>query len=144
MTQENRTEHMDVERFVRLFIRKERRERLLYELTRPEKQAAGLDRFCHQSRVLLDPKMVRMEGADLERRPAFRRFAAAHDEMCLVLSPDFYLDECLLPLERAVAQAAICCDAAIVLGSDFAVVFGEAVKGGRDKLLLTEKPLIEN
>lgn len=144
MARSGNAEHMDVERFVRLFIRKERRERLMYELTRPEKQAAGLDRFCHQSRALLDPKMVRMEGGDLERRPAFRRFVGAHDELCLVLSPDFYLDECLLPLERAVAQAAICCDAALVLGSDFAVVFGEAMKGGRDKLLLTEKPLTQN
>ena len=82
-----------------------------------------------------------MEGGDLERRAEFRRFVASRDELCFVLSPDFYLDECLLPLERAVALAAMCCDAAVILGSDFAVVFGEAVKGGREKYLLTEKPL---
>ena len=134
-------EHMDISRFVRSFIRKERRERLLYELTRPEKQAAGLERFCHQSRALLDPKKIRMEGDDLERRAAFRRFAASRDELCFVLSPDFCLDELLVPLERAVALAAMCCDAAIILGSDFAIVFGESMKGGRDKLLLTEKDL---
>lgn len=132
-------EHMDVGRFVQSFVRKERRERLLYELTRPEKRAAGLDRFCHQSRALLDPRMIRMEGEGLERRAEFRRFVETRGESCLVLSPDPYLNGLLLPLERAVALAAIGCDAALILGNDFAVVFGEAVKGGRDKLLLTEE-----
>lgn len=135
MAQSDGAEHMEVDRFVRLFIRKERRERLLYELTRPEKRAAGLERFCHQSRALLDPGMIRMEGENLERLAAFRRFVEGRGELCLVLSPDCYLDGCLLPPE----QAAMRCDAALILGSDFAVVLGEAVKGGRDKFLLTEK-----
>lgn len=139
MAQSGGVEHMDASRFVRLFIRKERRERLLYELTRPEKRAAGLERFCHQSRALLDPGMIRMEGENLERLAAFRRFVEGRGELCLVLSPDCYLDGRLLPPEQAVAQAAMRCDAALILGSDFAVVFGEAVKGGRDKFLLTEK-----
>ena len=137
MANHRAAEHMDVSRFVQRFIRKERRERLLYELTRPEKQLEGLDRFCHQSRSLLDPRMIRMEGEGLERRAEFRRFVETHDELCFVLSPDFYLDELLLPLERAVALSSICCDAVLILGSDFAVVFGEAVKDGREKFLLT-------
>ena len=132
-------EHMDVSRFVRLFIRKERRERLLWELTRPRTPAAGLVRFCHSSRALIDPRAILMEGGDLERRDAFRRFLAAREGLCFVLSPDFCPDGALLPPERAVALAAMSCDAALILGSDFAVVFGEAEKGGRDKLLLSDE-----
>lgn len=32
-------------------------------------------------------------------------------------------------------------DAVIILGDDFAIVFGEVEKGGRDRFLLTEKPV---
>lgn len=129
--------HMDEGQFVRLFIRKERRERLMYELTHPEKQRDGLDRFCHQSKELLDPKRVMMEGGDLERREDFRRFVAEHDELCFVLSLEFYLDEALLPLQEAVRQAAFSMDAVLILGSNFAIVFGEPMKGGREKYLLS-------
>lgn len=33
--------------FVQTFIRRNRRERLLYELTTPKKRMDGVSRFCH-------------------------------------------------------------------------------------------------
>ena len=80
-----------------------------------------------------------MEGEDLDRRPEFDRFVRQHDEICLVLSPDIYTDEQFLPLRDAVQRAVICLDAVIIMGSTFAVVFGEPMKGGRGKYLLSEK-----
>ena len=126
------------QRFVRAFIRKNRRERLLFELTTPEKRYDGVSRFCHQARDFLDPAKIVMEGEDLERRSEFARFVRQHDELCLVLSPDFWLDEQFLPLRDAVGQATVCPDAVLILGSSFAVVFGEPMKGGRGKYLLAE------
>ena len=126
-------------RFVESFIVKNRRERLLYQLTTPEKRCEGVSRFCHRAKDILDPNRIIMEGEDLERRPEFENFVKAHDEMCLVLSPDFYVDEQFLPLNDAVKQAVLSFDAVLILGDGFAVVFGEVMKGGRGKYLLSEK-----
>ena len=134
--------HMDYsteQHFVQSFIRKNRRERLLYELSTPEKRYDGVSRFCHQAKELLDPSKIIMEGEDLDRRPEFDCFVRQHDETCFVLSPEFYTDEQFLPLRDAVHKAIISLDAVIIMGSTFAVVFGEPVKGGRGKYLLSEK-----
>lgn len=50
------------------------------------------------------------------------------------------MDEQFLPLETAVRMAAMSTDSVLILGSGFAVVFGEAEKGGREKYLLCESP----
>ena len=125
--------------FVQAFIRKNRRERLLHELTTPGKRYDGIERFCHQAKALIDPDRIVMEGEDLERRPQFERFVREHGELCYVLSNDFYTGEKFVPLEEAVGLAVMCPDAVLILGSSFAVVFGESMKGGRGKFLLSEE-----
>ncbi len=52
------------ERFVNSFIRKERRRRLLYELSTPKKRYAAVDRFCHQAEELLVPAKIALRGED--------------------------------------------------------------------------------
>jgi hypothetical protein len=131
-------DYLNEQHFVQTFIRKDRRDRLLYELTTPEKRYDGVSRFCHQAKELLEPSRIVMEGEDINRRPEFERFVRQHDEICLVLSPDFYMDEQFLPLKDAVEQALMCLDAVLIMGSSFAVVFGEPMKGGRGKFLLSE------
>lgn len=125
--------------FVQSFIRKDRRERLLYELTAPEKRYEGISRFCHQAKELLEPSRIIMMGEDLDRRPEFERFVHDHDEICLVFSPGSCLDGQFLSLKAAIRQAVDYPDAVLIMGSTFAVVFGEPGKGGRGKYLLSEK-----
>ena len=125
--------------FVQTFIRKERRERLLYGLTTPGKRYDGISRFCHQAQQLLDPTKIIMEGEDLDRRPEFSGFLRQHDETCFVLSPAFDTEGLFLNLSDAVDQAIMCPDAVIIMGSSFAIVFGEPMKDGRGKFLLSEK-----
>ena len=134
----NSVDYSSEQHFVQSFIRKNRRERLLYELTTPEKRYDGVSRFCHQARDFLDPAKIVLEGEDLDRRSEFERFVLQHDELCFVLSPDFWLDEQFLSLQDAVRQAVISLDAVLILGSTFAIVFGEPMKGGRGKYLLSE------
>ena len=126
-------------RFVRLFVRKSRRERLLYELTNPRKRYDGLSRFCHNAEELLDAGKILLSGEDLERQAAFRAFVERHDEPCLILSPDFSLDGRTARFSAALSLASACFDAAIILDASFAVVYGEVMKGGRGKYLLTEE-----
>ena len=126
------------ERFVRTFIRKERRERLLYELTTPKKRSRGLERVCHGAGDLLDPGKIRLRGEDMDRSPAFQVFVEEHDGSCLLLSPDASLDGLSVSFREAAGIAAAWPDAVVVIGEGFALVYGEPEKGGREKVLLTE------
>ena len=58
--------------FVSSFIRKDRRERLLLQLTSPSRRYEGVSRFCHQAADLIDPSKILLKGKDLERQKAFR------------------------------------------------------------------------
>ena len=49
------------------------------------------------------------------------------------------MDNRTMRLLDAIKIAAGFHDAVIIIGSTFAVVFGEPVKGGRDKFLLSER-----
>ena len=125
--------------FVQTYIRKDRRDRLLYELTDPVKRYDGLERFCHHAADLLDMNKVMMTGEDLERTDRFQSFADKHKEDCVLLSPDGNIDGLVLPFRNAVDTAVACFDAVIILGDRFALVMGEVMKGGRGKHLLADK-----
>ena len=124
--------------FVQTFIKKNRRDRLLFELSAEKRRYDGLSRFCHQAGELLDPAKIIAAGDDLERRPEFLRFVKQHDEACYVISPDYEMDGRTLQTKDAVSLAAAFYDAVIIIGSTFAIIFGEPMKGGRDKYLLSE------
>lgn len=131
-------------RFAADYIRREKRERLLHELTDPKKRDRGLDRFCHHAGELIDPRKIALQGDDLARQPAFQAFVAAHPGPCALLSPDPWLDGQTLPLTQAAELAFCSADASILLGEGFALVNGEAVKGGREHYLLIGEEKHEN
>ena len=124
--------------FVNTYITRNRRERLLHELTTPKKYYDGISRFCHRSDELLDPAKIAVKSEKPDQLPAFIQFVRTHDEPCRMLSPDPGLDGQLLPLASAVEQAAAGTDAVLIVGRGFAVVFEEAGKNGRSRYLLTE------
>ncbi len=74
--------------FVQTYIKKNRRDRLLFELSAEKRRYDGLSRFCHQAGELLDPAKIIAAGDDLERRPEFLRFVKHHDNTCYVISPN--------------------------------------------------------
>ena len=126
------------ENFINRFIRKNRRERLLYELTTPEKRYRGVSRFCHQAEEFLDHNKIILKDNDLEHDPKFIDFVKTHDEPCYVISPDPYLDDQSISLKEALDKAVLCQDALLILGSDFAIIFTEPMKGGTEKYLLSD------
>ena len=132
------------ERFVRVFVRRERRDRLLHELTNPKKRYRGLDRFCHTADELLNPAKVLIAGTDATWKQDLAVFARAHAKTaCAVLSPDSEIDGLEFAFADAVAVAQASSDAAIVVGGDegdaFAYVQAEAYLGPRDCWLLVER-----
>lgn len=125
--------------FVKTYIRKERQERLLFQLTNSKKRYEGLDRFCHNSADLIDKRKIVLKGDDLDRQKDFLKFADKNNKPCLIISPDSFIDGEVMNLKEAVAVAVNLFEAVIIIGNGFALVFGEVEKGGREKYLLAEK-----
>ena len=125
--------------FAETYVRKDRRERLLHELSNPRKRSRGLDRFCHGAADLLDPARITLAGPGLEHDAAFIDFVAPRaDETCRIFSPDGGIDGLKLPLAEAVERCVACLDASIIMGDGFAIVRAEAWKGGTDMWLLEQ------
>lgn len=135
---------MPEERFARVFVRRERRDRLLCELTNPKKRYRGLDRFCHTAGELLNPAKVLASSADATWEQDLAAFTRAHAKTAgTILSPDAEIDGLALAFADAVAVTAASSDAAIVVGGAegdaFAYVQAEAYLGPRDRWLLAER-----
>ncbi len=124
--------------FVQNYIVKNRRERLLYELTTEKKRYQGLDRFCHECDTLLDPKKIVLKGNDVRREKDFGKYVKGHDETCIILSPDPSLDSLKMSLNDALETIKYSLDASIVLGKGICIVRSEAMKQ-TDEYLLLEK-----
>ena len=126
------------EYFVNTFIRKERRDRLRHELNDPKKRHRALDRFSHGTGNLILREKIRLEGETMEKEKRFTEFIAAHAESCRVLSSDSLMEGEIMPLREAIGYAYAAMEAVLILGSSFAIIYGEAMKGGREKYLLAE------
>ena len=124
-------------RFVKSFIRKSRQERLLYELTKPDKRYDGLSRFCHQTDSFIDNSKLLMSGTNLRNSAEFTNFIKKHNVICHIMSPDYAYDNLDLPLIEALKQLFYCLDASIILGDVFAIITIEAEKKGQMQYVLT-------
>lgn len=107
------------EMFVNMFIVKNRRERLLYEFSRPDKRRNALTRFCHQAEDLIDPVTVVYKGNNLNSDTAVQ-FLKRHDGICQLMTPEEETKQ--LPFEEAVKELRMNPDAAIIAGNRFAAV----------------------
>ncbi|MBQ2689171.1 MAG: hypothetical protein IJJ24_08210 [Solobacterium sp.] len=110
-------------RFAEEYIRKERKDRILHELTDPKKRYRGLSRFCHDAEKYIDPRTV-VKDTELP------------DGMYTILSPDPSVDGLVLPLQEALEVSSMCLDATILLGEKYAAVTEEAMKGSRIRFVL--------
>ncbi|MBQ1483142.1 MAG: hypothetical protein IIZ28_06180 [Erysipelotrichaceae bacterium] len=125
------------EAFILSYVRKQRRERLSYELNSDKKRYEGLERFCHQAEDLLDPCRIILSGTDLFKRKEFLTFIEKHrKEDCFLLSPDAAFDQKEGKLEDVMEELFYCMDACMLIGKDFAYVRQEAMKGGTLQFLL--------
>lgn len=126
------------ERFVKTFIRKNRQDRLLFELTRPDRRYDGLDRFCHGTDDLINKSKVIFSGTNLNKDPEFVRFVKKHNEICHLMSPDSNFDDCDMLLSEALSELFYCMDASIILGKNFAIITAEADKKGTMQYVLED------
>lgn len=125
--------------FTEIFIRKDRRERILHELKDPKKRYRALDRFSHNTKDLLDPKKIMLSSHDLSRDKDFLKYTKDHEEECIILSTDPYIDGIHTAIQDALHYARMSTEAAIVLGEGIAIVKSEAMKKDTMEYLLLER-----
>ena len=122
--------------FVNAYIRREKQERLLFELCSAKKRYRGLGRFCHSAEDLLDMRRVIMRGYGLSDTAEIERYADKHPDRCVILSPNPEIDEYTGALKETLAVSALSTDAALIVGEGYAYVFTETERGGRMQYLL--------
>jgi hypothetical protein len=110
------------ESFIHTFIVRNRRGRLLYELADPKKRHAALDRFCHSSADLLDPKHIVCTVRSFKEIPA----EFLNQEECVILSPDPSFDQKKMTFAQALEEADLCFDAMILLSKPYCAVKEES------------------
>ena len=125
--------------FAEIFIRKDRRERILHELKDAKKRYRALDRFSHNTEDLLDPKKIILSSHDLSREKDFLKYTKDHEEECIILSTDPYIDGIQTAIQDALQYARMSTEAAIVLGEGIAIVKSEAMKKDTMEYLLLER-----
>ena len=125
--------------FAEIFIRKDRRERILHELKDPKKRYRALDRFSYNTEDLLDPKKIILSSHDLSGEKDFLKYTKDHEEECIILSTDPYIDGIHTALQDALQYARMSTEAAIVLGEGIAIVKSEAMKKDTMEYLLLER-----
>ncbi len=126
-------------KFAEQYIRKDRRDRMIFELTNEKKRYDGLDRFSHESEKLLDFRKIVMKDLALSHHDEFREFVSNHAEPVTILSTDGFLDGRNCLFSEAVDLSSFSFEPVIILGEGFAYVKAEPEKGGTMQYLLSEK-----
>ncbi len=86
-------ENLIEKRFIDNFIKKNKRERVLYELSNPRKRKDAIGRFCHNTLEMIDEKKIIYCGKHITIEE-LKKFIndSSKGEMCYVISWDEEFD----------------------------------------------------
>lgn len=123
--------------FVKQFIIKDRRDRLLHELTHPKKRQNALSRFCHSTEDMIDARTVFQCGTDVSRETIIKFLCENNSgNTCYVMAYLPELDGVECSIEEAVNKVIGNGMAAIILADCAAFIETEQAQGAAIKYLL--------
>ena len=122
--------------FVKQFIVRSRRDRLLYELQSRRKRRDGIGRFCHDTENLIDNSKLIVSGSHLT---AYDFEKCLGNRKCYVIAYHAELDGLSCYLREALEKVLDNGMAAVIIGEDFAIIETEQEQGSAVKYLLKEK-----
>ena len=127
------------ERFVRTFIIRQQRERLLLELGSPTRSQNGINRFCHDATALVIPQTLACRGK--LKREEIKLFLLPHAErgMCYAISSNEAVDGHFLSLSQALDSVLCFGFPSILVCAHAALVECEQEQGPAEKLILVER-----
>ncbi len=117
------------------FVNKRMRERLSFELSRPDKRLRGIARFSHRIENLIQADAVLACGKQLTADTIIE-LVKDRDENCLILSDDSPPDGELLPFCQAVETCWFLLGTRILLCGRYAVVMQEQESAASNKIVL--------
>lgn len=128
------------ERFVRTFVSKQRRERLLLELVTPSRRQTGILRFCHSAAPVIDFRTLVYRGKKLKRED-MERLLLPHAErgMCYAISTNETIDGRFLPISEALDSLLGFGMPSILICAHAALIECEQEQGAAEKLILVER-----
>ncbi|MDE6708690.1 MAG: hypothetical protein K2K06_11730 [Oscillospiraceae bacterium] len=113
--------------FVKNFIIKSKRDRLLYELQNSKKRQDCLGRFCHHAEDLLDMQKI-CDTQDFEK--------ILGNPECYIMAYHQELDKLTCNLKQALKLVLSNGMSAIIIGKNFAIVETEQLQGTPDRYFL--------
>ena len=115
--------------FVKRFIKKEKQDRLLFELSGKKRQH-GIERFCHNAEDMIDTERIVYSGNSLfpdEILKITKQYKVP--ESCYIIAYQKELDKKYVSFEDALSLVLGNGMAAIIICNDFAVIETEQYSG---------------
>ena len=115
--------------FVKRFIKKEKQDRLLFELSGKKRQL-GIERFCHNAEDMIDTERIVYSGNSLfpdEILKITKQYKVP--ESCYIIAYQKELDKKYVSFEDALGLVLGNGMAAIIICNDFAVIETEQYSG---------------
>lgn len=115
--------------FVKKFIKKEKQDRLLFELSGKKRQH-GIERFCHNAEDMIDTERIAYSGNNLlpdEILKITKQYKVS--ESCYIIAYQKELDKKYVSFEDALGLVLGNGMAAIIICNDFAVIETEQYSG---------------
>ena len=115
--------------FVKKFIKKEKQDRLLFELSGKKRQH-GIERFCHNAEDMIDTERIAYSGNNLlpdEILKITKQYKVP--ESCYIIAYQKELDKKYVSFEDALGLVLGNAVAAIIICNDFAVIETEQYSG---------------
>ena len=115
--------------FVKKFIKKEKQDRLLFELSGKKRQH-GIERFCHNAEDMIDTERIAYSGNNLlpdEILKITKQYKVP--ESCYIIAYQNELDKKYVSFEDALGLVLGNGMAAIIICNDFAVIETEQYSG---------------
>lgn len=115
--------------FVKRFIKKEKQDRLLFELSGKKRQH-GIERFCHNAEDMIDTERIVYSGNNLlpdEILKITKQYKVP--ELCYITAYQKELDKKYVSFEDALGLVLGNGMAAIIICNDFAVIETEQYSG---------------
>ena len=115
--------------FVKKFIKKEKQDRLLFELSGNKRQH-GIERFCHNAEDMIDTERIAYSGNNLlpdEILKITKQYKVP--ESCYIIAYQKELDKKYVSFEDALGLVLGNGMAAIIICNDFAVIETEQYSG---------------
>ena len=123
--------------FVKKFIKKEKQDRLLFELSGKKRQH-GIERFCHNAEDMIDTERIAYSGNNLlpdEILKITKQYKVP--ESCYIIAYQKELDKKYVSFEDALGLVLGNGMAAIIICNDFAVIETEQYSGTPFRYILT-------